>query len=239
LILLMAMMRPPIRTRAAIAVAAGLGAIAPINLPIVVLALACIYGHTAQNVRDAVAENKALVQIAAIAVAMAALSYGLPRVLITWHGYRDMSSSFVFRSGLDGDTRYVTSITQAFWMPCCGGGRPLANLLMPAFVPLAVCWLAIAWSNRSLAAEIGSRAIFLVAPYVFSLVVFPQAVSIHPYLFDHLMLGPAIVLGSWCLLSEPVQRYVRGPRLLVFLLAASGLLMSNLITLAQILTTIR
>jgi len=69
--------------------------------------------------------------------------------------------------------------------------------------------------------------------------VFPQSVSIHPYLYDHLILAPAVVLGGWCMLSEPVQRYVRGGGLLVFLMAAAGLLMSNLLALAQILPTIR
>jgi hypothetical protein len=233
-------MEPPIRKPVAIALAAGIAAIGPINAPLVVLALACIYGRPAETVRDVVVENRVLFQIGAVAAAAAGLSYGLPRLLIAWHGYRDLASPFIFRSGLDGDVRYFTSISQAFAAPCCGpGGRPLANLLFPAFVPLAVCWLAMAWSNRSLAARLGARAIFLAAPYVFSLVVFPQSVSIHPYLYDHLILGPAIVLGGWCLLSEPIQRYVRGPGLLVFLLAVAGLLMSNLITLAQIIATIR
>jgi hypothetical protein len=239
LMMLMAMMRPPIRKRAGIALAAGLAALSPGNAPVVLLALACIYGQGAGNVRGVVVENRVLFQIGAIAAAAAGLSYELPRLLIAWRGYGDVAASVMFRSGLDGDVRYFTSISQAFAAPCCGGGRPLANLLLPAFVPLAVCGLAIACSDRRLAATLGSRAIFLAAPYVFSLVVFPQAVSIHPYLYDHLILGPAIVLGSWGMLSEPIQRYARGSGLLAFLLAAAGLLMSNLISLAQILTTIR
>lgn len=243
LMLLMAMMHPPIRKHAAIAAAAGLVALSPTYAPILLLALACIYGKIAETARDSLAENRVLIQIGAIAAAVAGLSYGLPRLLIAWHGYRATASSFMFRSGLDGDTAYFTSISQAFATPCaancCGGGRVLADLLFPAFVPLAVCWLATSWSNRTVAAEIGWRAIFLAAPYVFSLVLFPQAVSIHPYLYDHLILGPAIVLGSWCMLCAPVLRHVRGSLLLTFLLAAAWLLMSNLIALVQVLTTIR
>jgi hypothetical protein len=63
--------------------------------------------------------------------------------------------------------------------------------------------------------------------------VFPQAVSIHPYLYDQLLFLPAaFVAGIWAT-TTVVQRRLRGPVLLLVALLMSGLLMWNLISVAQ------
>jgi hypothetical protein len=58
-------------------------------------------------------------------------------------------------------------------------------------------------------------------------------VSIHPYLYDNLLLLPAVLIGSTWVLSRPVQGRLRGGLLLVALLLAAILIMANFIGIAQ------
>ena len=76
-------------------------------------------------------------------------------------------------------------------------------------------------------------AAVLVGPYLYSVVLIPQSVSIHPYLYDHLLSTPVIMLGVCCMLLPAVQRQLRGGTLLVYALVMVGLVMSNLVALAQ------
>jgi hypothetical protein len=75
--------------------------------------------------------------------------------------------------------------------------------------------------------------LFLTSPYLFSVAVFPQSVSIHPYLYDQLLFLPAVLIGAVWALSPQVQRRVRGPSVLALLLLVAALLMANLIAIAQ------
>jgi hypothetical protein len=70
-------------------------------------------------------------------------------------------------------------------------------------------------------------------PYLISAVLFPQSVSIHPYLSDHLLLIPIVLTGVMSALTEPVQGRPQGVGFLAFLIVMAGLVMSNLISLAQ------
>jgi hypothetical protein len=63
--------------------------------------------------------------------------------------------------------------------------------------------------------------------------VIPQAVAIHPYLFDQLLFLPAALVGGLTALSAVVQARLSGPTLLGFLLLATAIIMTNLIQIAQ------
>ena len=80
---------------------------------------------------------------------------------------------------------------------------------------------------------LGHLLLFLCAPYLMSVVLFPQAVSIHPYLYDHLLLVPVTVGGVVAMLNPAVCAPLRGGPLFAVLLLAGGVLMSNLISIAQ------
>jgi hypothetical protein len=108
-------------------------------------------------------------------------------------------------------------------------------LFLPAFVPIAI---AAAWMWRTRDPE-GARlrhlTLFLITPYLGTLIVFPQGVSIHPYMFDLFLILPVVVAGMAFVLMEPIQRRIAREGALVFLLIAAALILTNLTALAQAL----
>lgn len=80
---------------------------------------------------------------------------------------------------------------------------------------------------------------FLLTPYLMSVIFFPQSVSIHPYLYDHLFLVPVVVTGTSMMFAQGVRDRLRGPLLLAFILFMAGVIMSNLIAIAQGLAHMR
>jgi hypothetical protein len=164
----------------------------------------------------------------------------LPRTLITLKGYQPTASTLLFRSGLDGDTKYFSNIAQAFWAPCpadCCYQRPAAARFLPAILPLTVFGPS-AWRDRRSPLEIGKLLLFLCTPYLISLIAFPQSVSIHPYLYDHLLLVPFVVVGAAAMLDGLLRARLTGAAVLSFLLFMAAAIMSNLIALAQRLAAI-
>jgi hypothetical protein len=237
LVFVFAFLLAPVRPALAMASAAAFAALSPIFTPMLVAAVLCAFGESAGVPRDVLARNRTVLRLSCVALAVAVVSYTTPWVLIRWRGYSPQASSFLFRSGLDGDTRYFTSIIQAIVAPCsaaCCGGRPIADLLFPAFLPLAVFGLLWAMSDRrGFRLSVGRQLMFLCTPYLVSAVLFPQSVSIHPYLSDHLLLIPIVLTGVMSALTEPVQSRLNGVGLLAFLIFMAGLVMSNLTSLAQ------
>lgn len=206
----------------------------PTLLPVVLAGLWCCVprpGYSAAKTSDS---SRTLARATLFSVVVGAIIYSVPLVLIAARGYTNTSSSFVFRSGLDGDTTYFHDAVQAVLRPYWGGARTVPRLLVPAYVPLFGC-LALMVGVRGVAWRRWSAAFaFLIAPYLFSLVLFPQAVTIHPYLYDQLLFLPPAFLAAVLALLAPVQRRLRGATLLLAGLLMAGLLMSNLITIAQV-----
>ena len=71
--------------------------------------------------------------------------------------------------------------------------------------------------------------------FCWTIIAFPQAVSIHPYMFDFsLSLGPAFCLGFWLQRPE-LDGWLGRPALrLAVLMVVAALLMTNLIDLARV-----
>jgi hypothetical protein len=231
----------PMRPLAAASSAAVFIALSPIHLPMLLIALFVLFGERGTNLRDILQKNRSLVTIAAAATVAGLLSYLTPWLLIRGNDYEAVGSSYLLRSGLDGDTRYFSNIAQAAFAPCLRGGccwpRSATELFWPAIVPLAA--LGISALRKSIGPRLPVHHLlwFLTTPYLLSLVLFPQSVSIHPYLYDHMLLIPVIVTGSLFLLTPAVEQRLRGVGLLIFLLTAGALLMANLNALAQAIAT--
>lgn len=230
--------RAPARETSVLVAAGVFAALNPIYSPILLAAVAVDGAGRGRIWPRTPERRRLLIRLALVCVPVALLSLALPRVLMAWKGYRPYGSTFLFRSGLDGDPAYLRSLIQAVVAPCgltmgCCADRSLTDLLFPAFVPLA---LFAGWMLRRHPiprARVLVAAAVLVGPYLYSVVLIPQSVSIHPYLYDHLLSTPVIMLGVCCMLLPAVQRQLRGGTLLVYALVMVGLVMSNLVALAQ------
>ncbi|MBV9079838.1 MAG: hypothetical protein JO102_01825 [Elusimicrobia bacterium] len=168
---------------------------------------------------------------AAAVLALAAFSYFLPAAIVRLAGYKSLSSGFLFRSGLDGNTSYLSNLFQAFARPLVPAER-MWFFSLYILAPIAVG----GWVAR-LDSEAG-RAYFRLAfslsiPYACVLILFPQAVSIHPYLMDPLLTVPATALLFRGVLEPAVLESLDGPRLAYAILAAGFMIMTNLLSLAQ------
>jgi hypothetical protein len=232
-------LRTNAREASVLAAAAVVAALSPIYVPILLAAVAVEGAGPGALLPRTAERRRLLVRAAAMCIPIALLVRGLPSALVAWKGYQAFGSTFLFRSGLDGDPTYLRNLVQAVVAPCgltmgCCGDRSLADLLVPAFVPLA---LTAGWMLRRhplSRARVLAAAAVLVSPYLYSVVLVPQSVSIHPYLYDHLLATPVVILGVWCLLHSAVQRQLRGGTLLLFGLVMVGLVMANLVALAQL-----
>jgi hypothetical protein len=242
-VLVYAFLQTPARPAPAVAAAVTFVALSPIHLPMLVLAVVCLFGTPAANVREIVQRNRLVLSIIVWSTIVGVAVMVAPRLLIAWKGYGSTSSDFLFRSGLDGDTTYFSSIFQAAWsacpLNCCGSPRPVSRLLLPASLPLAVFASAVMLGDQSRRLRPARMLMFLLTPYFLSVIFFPQAVSIHPYLYDHLLLVPVVVTGASMMLEQEVRDRLRGSVLLAFILFMAGVIMSNLIAIAQALAHMR
>lgn len=110
-------------------------------------------------------------------------------------GFNSKNSSWLFRSGLDGDTTYFSNFFNAVFFPA--DPRPSYLLLAPMFV-LGVQFILQYRGKINVDKFVisGSDNLFisiLFSPYLLTLVFWPQAVAIHPYLYDFILLGPMAV----------------------------------------------
>ena len=244
LILVYACLLEPVRPRAAAASAAALVALSPTYAPFLLVPVALLFGRSGRLWREFAARNRTLLRLAALAVVTSIVVFAVPIVLVWMKGFTPHGSSLLFRSGLDGDDRYVSSLAQAVLAPCpqaCCWGRTAGDLLLPAFLPLALLWPLVARAARVSGPDLhlGRQLLFLLTPYLLSVIVFPQSVSVHPYMYDHLLIIPVVVTGVTALLHPALQQRLGGAALLALLLGLAAVLMSNLLTLAQALSRMR
>jgi hypothetical protein len=208
------------------------GAFGWVYTPLAIGALWCYHARL-QPDADVIRPNRGLVNASLACGVTGAVAVLMPRVLVALKGYTTISSPFLFRSGLDGDTRYFHDMAQAIFRPFYGDARTWWTILFPAFVPVVI-WLT--WGTAGAAParrRLGRALLFLISPYLFSVAVFPQSVSIHPYLYDQLLFMPAALTGAAWAVAPTVQRRIRGPAVLALLLVFAALLMANLIAIAQ------
>ena len=176
-----------------------------------------------------VIDRRWLLQVATVS-ALAMLNIALPRLIGTAFGIVTHGNGFAFRSGLDGSTVYMTSILQAVLSPDVSRPWSTGLYVIAAAVGAVIvhyCWRSLP-SDRPL-----DQAWFLVIPYATIAILLPQFTSIHPYFTDVLLVVPATFLVAfWSLQSAFVDR-LSGRSFVVWLLAIGGLLMTNLLTIAQ------
>lgn len=170
-----------------------------------------------------------------VAVAVAVLSFVYPVVAVKITHYQSSSSSWLFRSGLDGDKRYYQNIFQAVVAPY---DHPLSRkALIPELIFLVISYLA---GGRRLLKEqshLYAEYLFIFFPYLLTLVLWPQSVSIHPYLYDYMLELPLVFLAAAFVISPQVQLDITKnrarPFALLFILSLVSVLMYNLTDIAH------
>ncbi|ANJ72389.1 hypothetical protein K6V72_00380 [Ralstonia insidiosa] len=163
-------------------------------------------------------------------VLLAALStvlYLEPVLVLKLLGFNSMNSSWVFRAGLDGDTRGFSNALNSVLFPQVR--RPFHLVVIPVAL-VVVQWLAMRGVVQS--AVSNGKSVFVInlfAVYALTLLFWPQAVSIHPYLYDAILIGPVAV---WVMVN--FAGLVVSERTFPLWCFALGLLiMFNLTTVAQ------
>ncbi len=116
--------------------------------------------------------------------ALGALNYVAPKFICVLARVHPSGSGFVYRSGLDGSTKYMTDIYHAVLFPNDPRHWPFGfYFLLTLIVGVIFHYLLKGRSHyRPL-----RQAFFLLIPYCTIAIFLPQFTSIHPYLADQLL----------------------------------------------------
>jgi hypothetical protein len=206
--------------RAGFFVAVAIALIAPMYAACLVIALACL-GMSLRRSEWLILAGLTTVGIAG------------PYVMLWIGGWQGVGSSLFYRSGLNGDVTYFSSMLQAVFQPFDDGGRAWRLLPLITVAPAAAL-AAFAWS-RPVGERMLRQLLFCWSPALLWIVAFPQAVSIHPYIFDFGLLFPAAFCLAFWVTQAEAQRLFTERRALAFavFIVMAGLLMTNLIDLAR------
>jgi hypothetical protein len=158
------------------------------------------------------------------------LVYLEPVLVAKWLGFASENSTWAFRAGLDGDTTYFSNAFNSVLAPYYR--RPAYLVVVPALIVFCQ-WLARPRRVDPILAHATDAHWWFVAHlfsfYALTLLFWPQAVSIHPYLYDAVLVGPIVTWGLVNFAAAPIS--ARGAAFTSFCLAL--LIMFNLTSIAQ------
>ncbi|KTD69636.1 hypothetical protein Lste_2794 [Legionella steelei] len=174
-----------------------------------------------------------VISVLLFACVVVMVSYLYPIIMVKLLHYKSDSSSFLFRSGLDGDVRYYKNMLQALVRPVCVSFTREWSSLIPELIFLFIAFLIGGKILLKDKVELYAVYLFLFFPYLLTLVLWPQAVSIHPYLYDYMLELPLFFVAASLVISPPVQQRLRGPFALLFILGLISLLLYNFTMIAQ------
>ncbi|MGR6088068.1 MAG: hypothetical protein ACU4F9_07825 [Arcticibacter sp.] len=154
------------------------------------------------------------------------INYILP-VLAQQHlGLTSISSSFLYRSGLDGHSIYLTSTFAPYFTAI--SEQHMGNcisLMCGVFILIAVMK-----SQRSIMLK---QLLFNLVPFAFIYIVFPQMCTIHGYLSEFLFVTPCIFLLSYWLLSFDIKNDFSPDKFVYAAVFLAFLLMGQLMEIAK------
>jgi hypothetical protein len=124
--------------------------------------------------------------------------------------FSSSNSGWIFRAGLDGDVSNFNNVVNAVIKPFYP--RPLYLILVP--ISLLLAQLAFMRfkamhidSNEVVLSNNGNKVLFygiLFSQYMITCLLWPQSISIHPYLYDFMLVAP---ICTWILLNFVSSRY--------------------------------
>jgi hypothetical protein len=113
------------------------------------------------------------------------ISFSLPIIIQKYAGYRSVSSSFLFRSGLDGSSKYLSSS----FAPIL---NPISEQHFGNSIFIFICIFILNRLNEEKRKERYNQLYISLIPFLFTLIVFPQSLIIHMYLYEFLIVIPLI-----------------------------------------------
>ncbi|MBU3564436.1 hypothetical protein [Polynucleobacter sp. MWH-HuK1] len=161
--------------------------------------------------------NIKLFKLASVSVLIGCVFYLQAPILLKILGFTSSNSGWLFRSGLDGNSAYFSNAFLSVVSPHFP--RPLHIIAIPILLLLAqVVYSRSAAGIAKLEGEDRDEGMtssgmevfnFLIfSQYIFTLLLWPQAISIHPYLYDYIFLAPTSVLIILNFLNFPGHFYL-------------------------------
>jgi hypothetical protein len=220
--------------------ALAVGLLFPFYGLLLVLALWTLYHADRPGPFHARAHRAVNLRMVGVGVVLALLLF-YPTLVAKQLGFAHGGTALLHRIGLDGQRNRFQSYVQALLHPWgYGVNRPWgAKDPEYRFVPdvaLAVCVLiAMGRRVRSFWRPELSRGLFVVlVPYLFSLLMFPQSVSVHPYLYDVLLSIPLVLVALLGAISPEFGERVKGFRFVLITIVLFGFLIHQTTEIAQV-----
>ncbi|MFD2643985.1 hypothetical protein [Pseudomonas japonica] len=175
--------------------------------------------------------EKRRIMASLILMAVSIVVYLQPVLVAKALGFSSENSTWLFRSGLDGDMRFYGNFIDSVVAPQFN--RPFYLIAIPVLllcVQFAYCrWQSAVSALASHQVSDTHGILQLFSVYLLMLLFWPQAVSIHPYLYDALLVGPLV---AWAVINF-ATREAFSSHYLVWLFVLAFLIQFNLTKIAQ------
>ncbi|MFM7767842.1 MAG: hypothetical protein ACKO9S_08305 [Bacteroidota bacterium] len=184
-------------------------------------ALCYIFSEEKLVIRTRVLKNMFLVLV------IAGVNYFLPILAQEHLGLVNVSSGFLYRSGLDGHSIYLKSTFSPYFSAIAE--QHIGNcisLMCGVFILIAVMKV-----QRNMMLK---QLLFNLIPFAFVYIVFPQMCTIHPYLSEFLFVTPCIFLIAYWLTSLKVKTDFSPSKFVYAVLFLGFLIVGQLMEIAKI-----
>lgn len=153
--------------------------------------------------------TKNMLKLGVVVILISVIVYLQPVITAKILGFASSNSGWKFRAGLDGDVSYFTNVLNSVISPYFP--RPVYLLALPTgllLVQLAYMTLRTrdAGEGKVLLVGRGNPGLFygvIFSQYLVTSLLWPQAVSIHPYLYDYMLVAP---ISLWIALNLAQSR---------------------------------
>ena len=161
-----------------------------------------------------------------IVLAVSGVNYLLPVMAQQHLGLVNVSSSFLFRSGLDGHSIYLKSTFAPYFSAI--SEQHMGNcisLMCGVFILIA--------AMKSKRSAMLKQLLFNLVPFSFVYIALPQWCTIHPYLSEFLFVTPCVFLINYWLLSLKINSDFSPVRFVYMVVFLSFLIMGQLMEIAK------
>jgi hypothetical protein len=167
--------------------------------------------------------DRKLFSLGSLVLLVSIVVYLQPVIISKLLGFDSNNSGWLFRSGLDGQTDYFKNIIQAIISPYFS--RPVLLLVIP--MGLLIVQLAYTKFQNNIGntrnveskkntVNLGLFYGTIFSQYVLTCLFWPQAVSIHPYGYDYMLLTP---ISVWVVLNfSHSEIFCKNPKLWILVL---------------------